>query len=97
VGLLSAQFAVRSGQWKGTTVRPHTAHCPLRTRLTRSAGRIFAVATHGVFSGDAFSRLRDSGIFAAIAATNSHPHALALRSEGLIVRSCAPLFAAALR
>jgi phosphoribosylpyrophosphate synthetase len=94
VGLLSAQFAVRSGQWKGTNP---AAHCTLRTRLTRSAGRIFAVATHGVFSGDAFSRLRDSGIFAAIAATNSHPHALALRSEGLIVRSCSPLFAAALR
>lgn len=61
------------------------------------AGRIFAMATHGVFPGGAFLRLRDSGIFAAIATTNSHPHALALQADGLIVRSCAPLFAAALR
>lgn len=60
-------------------------------------GRIFAVATHGVFPGDAFARLRDSGLFVAIASTDSHPRALALREEGLVVRSCAPLFAAALR
>ncbi len=61
------------------------------------AGRIYAVATHGVFPGEAFARICDSGLFAAIASTDSHPHALAFRSEGLIVRSCASLFAAKLR
>jgi ribose-phosphate pyrophosphokinase len=68
-----------------------------RAYRDNGAGRLFAVATHGVFPGDAFARLRDSGLFAAIASTDSHPHALALREEGLLVRSCAPLFAAALR
>lgn len=56
------------------------------------AGHIYAVATHGVFPGDAFARIRDSGLFAAVATTNSHPNALKFRDQGLIVRSCAPLF-----
>lgn len=68
-----------------------------RAYRENGAGRIFAVATHGVFPGDAFAHLRDSGLFVAIASTNSHPRALALCGDGLIVRSCAPLFAAALR
>jgi ribose-phosphate pyrophosphokinase len=56
------------------------------------AGRLVALATHGVFPGQSFDRLRDSGLFAAIACTDSHPNAVALRGEGLIVRSCAELF-----
>lgn len=56
------------------------------------AGELIAIATHGVFPGDAFQRLRESALFAAIATTNSHPRSLQLEREGLIVRSCAELF-----
>jgi len=61
------------------------------------AGKLIAIATHGVFPGDAFGRIRESGLFDAIATTNSHPRAAQLASEGLIVRSCAELFAPHLR
>jgi ribose-phosphate pyrophosphokinase len=61
------------------------------------AGKLIAIATHGVFPGDAFTRIRESGLFAAIATTNSHPRAAQLAGEGLIVRSCAGLFAPHLR
>jgi len=56
------------------------------------AGRIVAIATHGVFANDAFTKLKACGLFAAIACTDSHPNALALREQGLIVKSCSPLF-----
>ncbi|MCU1228088.1 MAG: ribose-phosphate pyrophosphokinae [Acidobacteria bacterium] len=61
------------------------------------AGRIAAIATHGVFPGDALARIRASGLFSAIACTDSHPRAEALRGEGLIVRSAAELFLSFLR
>ncbi|HEX2061922.1 MAG TPA: ribose-phosphate diphosphokinase [Thermoanaerobaculia bacterium] len=53
------------------------------------AGRIIAIATHGVFPGDAAERIMASGLFSAIAVTNSHPNA---GRAGVIVRSVAPLF-----
>jgi ribose-phosphate pyrophosphokinase len=56
------------------------------------AGRMIAIATHGVFPGDAYTRIRDSGLFEHIAVTDSHPRARMLEPEGLIVRSIASLF-----
>jgi ribose-phosphate pyrophosphokinase len=53
------------------------------------AGRLIAIATHGVFAGDGASRIRESGLFETIAVTDSHPNA---RQEGVLVRSVAPLF-----
>jgi len=61
------------------------------------AGSVAAVATHGVFTGDALQRIRDTGLFTAIATTDSHPNARRLEEEGLIVRSIAPLFVPCLR
>jgi len=61
------------------------------------AGRLVALATHGVFPGQSFARLQGSGLFAAIACTDSHPNACALRGEGLTVRCCAELFAPHIR
>jgi ribose-phosphate pyrophosphokinase len=61
------------------------------------AGKLIALATHGVFPGDAFARIAASGLFAAVATTNSHPRAVALAGEGLIVRSCEELFVPHLR
>ena len=58
------------------------------------AGRIAAICTHGVFPGDALARLRESGLFAQIACTNSHPNALTL---DVTIRSVAPLFVPFLR
>lgn len=53
------------------------------------AGRLIAIATHGVFPADAASRIVASGLFEAVAVTDSHPNA---RQEGVIVRSAASLF-----
>jgi len=52
-------------------------------RAYRDAGAIStaAVATHGVFPGEAFRRLADSGLFTHIVCTDSHPRALELANE----------------
>ncbi len=46
----------------------------------RDAGatRIMAMATHGLFPGNALAKLRDSGLFAELIVTDSHPQARAL-------------------
>lgn len=54
------------------------------------AGKLFAVATHGVFPAGALERIQSSGLFEAIGVTNSHRNARNLR--GVVVRSVAPLF-----
>ena len=61
----------------------------------RNAGalRVFVVATHGLFPGDALARLRDSGVIERIVCTDTHPRALELRSDFLEVRSVAGLIA----
>jgi len=61
------------------------------------AGRLFAIATHGEFADDAFARLRASGLFEAIACTDSHPRARNFSDQGLIVRPIAALFCPYLR
>jgi ribose-phosphate pyrophosphokinase len=61
------------------------------------AGRLFAIATHGEFAGDAFARLRASGLFEAIACTDSHPRARELGDQGLIIRPVSALFCPYLR
>ena len=58
---------------------------------------MIAIATHGVFPGDAFEKIQSSGLFDAIACTDSHPRALSLRERGLIVRPVAELFCRYLR
>ena len=67
-------------------------------RAYRAAGaaRISAVATHGIFPGDALARLQQSGLFEKIVVTDSHPRALSLRSAFLEVDPMAPLLAAAI-
>lgn len=67
-------------------------------RAYREAGaaRIAAITTHGLFPGDALERLQASGLFTAIASTDSHPRARALAGSGLLVESCAGVLATAL-
>jgi ribose-phosphate pyrophosphokinase len=64
----------------------------------RDAGAtsIAAVTTHGLFIGDALDRLAASGLFSAVAATDSHPRSRELERAGhplLAVHSVAPLLA----
>ena len=61
------------------------------------AGRLIAIATHGEFADRAFDRIRASGLFDAIACTDSHPRARELRQQGLIVRPIAEMFCPFLR
>lgn len=44
------------------------------------------VATHGVFPGDALTRLQDSGLFDRIICTNTHPRAQQLAGDFLTVK-----------
>jgi ribose-phosphate pyrophosphokinase len=60
------------------------------------AGRLVAIATHGVFPEGALERLHASGLFAAIACTDTHPQARALAGPFLHVAPVAPLLARAL-
>lgn len=64
----------------------------------RAAGatRIAAIATHGLFPGDALAKLRASGIFESVHTTDSHPRARALADDFLSVASCAGVLANAL-
>ncbi|HJL18613.1 MAG TPA: ribose-phosphate diphosphokinase [Sandaracinaceae bacterium LLY-WYZ-13_1] len=58
------------------------------------ASRIFAVATHGLFPGDALERLRGCGLFERLVVTDSHPRARALgdHDDFLEVRGVASVF-----
>ncbi len=64
--------------------------------LEAGATEISAIATHGLFPGDALQRIENSGLFAHIACTNSHPRARALASDRLEVLSVAEIFAEAI-
>lgn len=55
------------------------------------ASEIYAVASHGVFPGDALEGVRSSGYFRAIATTDTHPRAVQLQGDFLRVKSVAPL------
>jgi ribose-phosphate pyrophosphokinase len=61
------------------------------------AGKIIAIATHGVFPGESLQRVAASGLFAHIACTDSHPNARALAGPQLAVHSAAELFVPLLR
>lgn len=68
-----------------------------RAYLRAGAASLAAVATHGVFPGDALARIRASGLFTDIACTDTHPRARSLAQEGpggsaaLKVASIAPV------
>jgi hypothetical protein len=49
-----------------------------------------------VLPGDAAQRIQDSGLFEKLAITDSHPRALAVRSDFIEVIPVAPVLAAAL-
>ena len=59
----------------------------------REAGAVAidAIATHGLFPGSSLAKLEASGLLGRIVVTDSHPRAVALRSEFLEVDSTATL------
>lgn len=61
------------------------------------AAQVSAVATHGLFPGDALARLEASGAIARIATTDTHPRAAALAGPYLTVKPIAGLLAGFLR
>jgi ribose-phosphate pyrophosphokinase len=60
------------------------------------AARQIAIATHGVFPGDALARIVASGLFDAVACTDTHPRARELAGPSLQVASIAAVLARAL-
>jgi len=60
------------------------------------AAKLSAVTTHGVLPGDALEKIRATGLFDAIVATDSHPRAVELAGDFLRVRSIAGLLTEAL-
>lgn len=70
-------------------------------RAYREAGatRIFSIATHGLFPGDALANIRACGLFERVVVTDSHPRARDLgqgseNADGFLeVKSVAPIFA----
>lgn len=65
-----------------------------RAYLDAGATSVAAVASHGVFPGDALERIAASGLLTDIIVTNSHPRARELSHAMLRVVSVAPVFAA---
>lgn len=57
----------------------------------RDAGakQVFAVATHGIFPGDAFARITAAGLLDGLACTDTHPNVLGLPRTGIHVESVA--------
>ena len=45
------------------------------------AAKIFAITTHGIFPGTALTRIRDSGLFEQLVATDSHPRATKVAAQ----------------
>tara|TARA_R110002096_G_scaffold434832_1_gene658097 strand:+ start:93110 stop:94051 length:942 start_codon:yes stop_codon:yes gene_type:complete len=60
------------------------------------ATEVAAVTTHGVFPQDALETLRATGLFSAIACTDSHPRACELQGDFLQVHSVSSLLSNAL-
>jgi ribose-phosphate pyrophosphokinase len=68
-------------------------------RAYRDAGArsVAAVATHGVFPGDALQRIAQSGLVEKLIVTDSHPRAAALAGPYLQVLTIAPILAGYLK
>jgi len=61
------------------------------------AEEISVVTTHGVFAGNGFEKIKNSGLFKNIVSTDSHPNALNFQDSGLKVMTIAPLIIKALK
>jgi len=55
------------------------------------ARKVYAITTHGLFSNDAVNKIRASGLFEKLVATNSHPNSYQIRDPFIHIESIAPL------
>lgn len=55
------------------------------------AKNIYAIATHGIFPGDALSQIKEQGIIKKIICMNTHPNCLSFQDSFLEVKSVAHL------
>ncbi|GEP95450.1 ribose-phosphate diphosphokinase [Chitinophaga cymbidii] len=55
------------------------------------ASAIAVITTHGIFAGDGFGEIRDSGLIQQVVCTDTHPNALLVNDPLLKVQSVAPL------
>lgn len=55
------------------------------------AGKLYAITTHGLFSNNAVEKIKSSGVFEKIFATNTHVNVVDICDEFLVVKSIAPI------
>lgn len=55
------------------------------------ASSIAVITTHGIFAGDGFEKIRNSGLIQQVVCTDTHPNALQINDPMLTVKSVAPL------
>ncbi len=60
------------------------------------ATKIYVIATHGLFPNNAIEKIQNSGVIEKIAVTDTHPNAIKMQSDFLIVKSIADLIKEAL-
>lgn len=68
-----------------------------RAYLDSGAQEVHAVASHGIFPGEALQKIEKSGVIRSLAVTDTHPRARLLESPFLKVHSVAPLLVEHLR
>jgi ribose-phosphate pyrophosphokinase len=73
-----------------------TLKAAAKTVMEEGAARVYAAATHAVFSGDAFKNLEESGL-EQIVVTDTVPITTAGRPENVRVLPCAELLADSIR
>jgi len=49
------------------------------------------ITTHGIFAGNGFEKIRNSGLVQKVVCTDTHPNALQITDPLLHVQSVAPL------
>jgi ribose-phosphate pyrophosphokinase len=61
------------------------------------AVEISVITTHGLFTNEAYSRIKGTGLFRYIYSTDSHPNAKTIKDDSFVLLSVADLFSQALR
>lgn len=62
-----------------------------RAYLESGAQEVHAVASHGIFPGEALQKIENSGLIRSMAVTDTHPRARQLEGPSLKIHSVAPL------
>ena len=62
-----------------------------RAYLESGAQEVHAVASHGIFPGEALQKIEQSGLIRSMAVTDTHPRARQLEGPSLKIHSVAPL------